>query len=232
LKTSHGYTILIMISVICSLALTLATYFYSYGNGLDYGAAWSVNRGLPLSWATEMHSGVLVFPQPAFYPFNFQALNFALDVVLWATVLLLVSSSYLYLKSSQSIPTVRELGFPRTPVGILAVASIVLILDIPVAFLVRSYIGAAVIWAPYLANGYDYGPTIGIFSDLLFLEGIVALAIGLGSTVAGAIPIGGHARPDTETLQKLREKTRSGIWASVIGAIFFGAGLLVVFLPI
>ena len=219
--------ILIIICVICSLVLTLATFFYSYGSGLGYGPAWSVNRGWPFSWATEMHVGVLEFAPPAFYPFNFQILNFSIDLVFWAIVLLLASSVFLYLKSSQSVPAVRELRSPRTLLGIMAVASIVLILNVYIAFLLD----------PSWRNLWLFGsvtpqPIRSIFGDLLFLEGIVALVIGLGSTFAGAIPISGQARGDPETLQKLREKTSSGIWVSVIGAIFFGAGLLVVFLPI
>ena len=99
LKTIHRYLILIIICVTCSLALTFTTYFYSYDNDFGYGWAWSVNRGWPLSWAVEMHAHVLVFPPPAFYPFNFQALNFSFDLVFWATVLLLPSSLYLYRKA-------------------------------------------------------------------------------------------------------------------------------------
>jgi hypothetical protein len=233
LKTIHRYIILVMICVTCSLALTFITYFYSYANASDYGWVWSLNRGWPLSWAVEMHAGVLEFPLPAFYPFNFQALNFSLDLVFWGIVLLLPSSLYLYQKSSQSVHTASAFRSPRTLVGILAVASVVLVLDIPIAFLVRSYISVPLgIWTPYLANGTDYRPIKGIFGDLLFLEGIVALAIGLSAIGAGVIPIGGHARRDPETRQKLREKTSSGIGASVIGAIFFGVALLVVFLPL
>jgi hypothetical protein len=93
--------------VTCSLALTFTTYFYSYLNASYYGWAWSVNRGWPLSWAVEMHIGVFEFPLPAFYPFNFQALNFALDFVFWATVLLLPSSLYLYRESPQTVVTSR-----------------------------------------------------------------------------------------------------------------------------
>jgi hypothetical protein len=96
--------------VACSLALTLTTYFYSYLNASDYGWAWSVNRGWPLSWAVERHASVLVFPQPAFYPFNFQATNFSLDLVFWATVLLLPPSLYLYRKGPQGVVTTRAWG--------------------------------------------------------------------------------------------------------------------------
>lgn len=93
----------------CSLALTSITYFYSYANDLPL-AAWSVNRGWPLSWAIEMHVGVLVFPPPAAYPFNFQALNFSLDLVFWTTVLLLPPSLYLYRKGSQGVIKTRAWG--------------------------------------------------------------------------------------------------------------------------
>jgi hypothetical protein len=69
-----------------------------------------VNRGWPLSWATEIHAGISIFPSPAVYPSSFQALNFSLDLVFWATVLLLPSSLCLYLKGSQSVPTTRAWG--------------------------------------------------------------------------------------------------------------------------
>lgn len=227
MKTIHRYTILIIICVTCSLALTLITYFYSYNNDLGAGWVWSVNRGWPLSWAAEMHAGVLELAPPPFYPFNFQALNFSLDLVFWATALLLPSSLYLHRKNSQSVQTTRALRFPKTLVGVLVVASVILILDIPIAFLVGPIWGGLWLFGSNTAK-----PIKSIFSDLLFLEGIVALAIGLGSIGAGVIPISGHARRDPETRQKLREKTSSGIWSSVIGAIFFAAGLLVVFLPL
>ena len=80
----------------CALALTVATYFYSYVDDFGYGWVWSVNRGLPLSWATEMHNHVIESSPPAPYPFNFQALNFSLDSIFWAIVLLLPSSLYLH----------------------------------------------------------------------------------------------------------------------------------------
>jgi len=86
--------------------LTLVTYFYSYPNDLS-GAGWSVHRGWPLSWAVEIHLGISIFPLPAVYPFNFQALNFSLDLVFWATVLLLPSCLFLYRKGSQSVVTTR-----------------------------------------------------------------------------------------------------------------------------
>jgi hypothetical protein len=101
--------VLIIICVTGSLALTLVTYFYSYPNDLPT-AAWSVNRGWPLSWAEEMHTGVLLFPPPTVYPFIFQALNFSFDLVFWATVLLLPSFLFLYLKGPQTIITTRTWG--------------------------------------------------------------------------------------------------------------------------
>ena len=94
--------VLIIICVIFSLALTLATYFFSYAKDLTL-AGWSVNRGLPFSWAVERHVGVVVFPLPAVYPFNFQVLNFIFDLIFWTTVLLLPSSLYLYGKRSQTV---------------------------------------------------------------------------------------------------------------------------------
>jgi hypothetical protein len=99
LKTIHRYLILVITCVALSIALTFATYFYSYVGDIGFGwAAWSVNRGLPLSWAVEMHSHVFAFLQPTFYPFDFQALYFSLDCVFWLMVLLLPSSLYLYRK--------------------------------------------------------------------------------------------------------------------------------------
>lgn len=79
-----------------ALALTVATYFYSYIDDWGYGFVWSVKRGLPLSWAVEMHNHVIESSPPAPYPFNFQALNFSLDLIFWAAVLLLPLSLYLY----------------------------------------------------------------------------------------------------------------------------------------
>jgi hypothetical protein len=66
-----------------------------------------VNRGFPFSWAIERHVGVVVFPLPAVYSFNFQALNFLFDLVFWATVLLLPSCAFLYAKGSQIVVTSR-----------------------------------------------------------------------------------------------------------------------------
>jgi predicted metalloenzyme YecM len=66
-----------------------------------------VNRGFPFSWAIERHVGVVVFPLPAVYPFNFQALNFLFDLISWATVLLLPSCAFLYAKGSQIVVTSR-----------------------------------------------------------------------------------------------------------------------------
>jgi hypothetical protein len=94
LKTIRRYLILIIICVAFSLAVTLATYFYSRWEG-----EWliHVNRGLPLPWAVETGAHV---PEDVgaqgLYPFDFQALNFSLDLVFWTTVLLLPSFFYLY----------------------------------------------------------------------------------------------------------------------------------------
>jgi len=98
--------ILLIICAACSLALTSATYFFSYASDLPL-AGWSVNRGFPFSWAIERHGGVVVFPLPAVYPFNFQALNFLFDLIFWATVLLLPSCAFLYAKGSQIVVTSR-----------------------------------------------------------------------------------------------------------------------------
>jgi hypothetical protein len=73
-----------------SLAVTFATYFYSYAPNvwLTVSGDWrvlSVNRGWPLPWVVE----------------NYQALNFSLDLIFWAMVLLLPSFLYLYRKNSQ-----------------------------------------------------------------------------------------------------------------------------------
>ena len=98
MKTVYRYLVLIALCVAFSLAVTYATYFYSYVDNFGHWWVWSVNRGWPLSWAVETHYHGLTGPEPAFYPFNFQALNFSLDLVFWATVLLLPSSLYLYLR--------------------------------------------------------------------------------------------------------------------------------------
>ena len=104
LKTAHSYLFLIIICVLLSIAITFATYFYSYVNDLGFAwAVWSVNRGLPLSWAIEMHNHVTEPFMPTFYPFDFQALSFSLDFVFWLTVLLLPSSLYLYRKRFFSV---------------------------------------------------------------------------------------------------------------------------------
>jgi heme/copper-type cytochrome/quinol oxidase subunit 3 len=96
LKKILRYLLLILLCATCALALTVATYFYSYVDDFAYWAAWSVNRGLPLSWAIEMHNHVVESSAPSPYPFNFQALNFSLDLIFWTTVLLLSSSLYVY----------------------------------------------------------------------------------------------------------------------------------------
>ncbi len=106
METSYSYMILLIICVACSLPLTLVTYFYSYASDLPL-AGWSVNRGFPFSWAIERYVGVVVFPLPAVYPFNFQALNFLFDLIFWATVLLLPSCAFLYAKGSQIVVTSR-----------------------------------------------------------------------------------------------------------------------------
>jgi hypothetical protein len=100
---------LLIICVACSLPLTLVTYFNSYASDLPL-AGWSVNRGFPFSWAIERHAGVVVFPLPAVYPFDFQALNFLFDLIFWATVLLLPSCAFLYAKGSQIVVTSRAWG--------------------------------------------------------------------------------------------------------------------------
>jgi len=126
-------------------------------------------------------------------------------------------------------------SFPRTLLRVLAVASVILILDIPIAFLVGSYLGG--LWL--FANR----PAKGIFSDLLFLEGIVALAIGLcnidgirlslGSLRPGYLPIEGRAWRDAETRKSYRkELEKAGVRLLIVSAIFIGVSLLVVFLPL
>jgi len=98
MKTVYRYLVLITLCVAFSLAVTFATYFYYYVDDFGYGWVWSVNKGLPLSWAVETHYHGLTGPEPAFYPFDFQALNFSFDIVFWTTLLLLPSSLYLYLR--------------------------------------------------------------------------------------------------------------------------------------
>jgi hypothetical protein len=126
-------------------------------------------------------------------------------------------------------------NFPRTLLGILAVASVILILDIPIAFLVGSYLRG--LW--FFANR----PVRGIFSDLLFLEGIGTLAIGLcnigdirlrlGSLRPGYFPIDGREWRDAETRKGLRkELEKAGVRLLIISAIFIGVSLLVAFLPL
>jgi len=97
LKRILRYLLLIILCVTCALALTVATYFYSYVDDFGYGWVWSVNRGSPLSWAIENHNHVSEFTKPPNYPsVHFQALNFSLDFISWVAVLLLPSSLYLY----------------------------------------------------------------------------------------------------------------------------------------
>ena len=126
---------------------------------------------------------------------------------------------------------------PRTLLGILAVALLVLVLDIPVAFFVSSYLVGG-LWF------FSHRPAKDIFTDLLFLEGIITLAIGLVNiggvrldlgTVGpfGGFPMNPREWRDNETRKGIRkELSRAGILLSVIGVIFIGMSLLVVFLPV
>jgi hypothetical protein len=127
--------------------------------------------------------------------------------------------------------------FPRSLWGSLAVASVILMLNIPVAFLVGSYMGGLWLFAT--------GSIRGIFTDLLFIEGIVALCIAginiggisesAGAGIGGARPgiTSDRARRDPMARKRLRKEQLSGaMHLLVIGPILIGVALLVAFLPL
>ena len=127
---------------------------------------------------------------------------------------------------------------PRTLLAILAVALIILVLDIPVAFFVSSHLVGG-LWF------FSHRPAKDIFTDLLFLEGIITLAIGLVNISGVRLDLGGltpygHRGPinprewrDSETRKGIRkELSRAGILLLTIGGIFIGMSLLVAFLPL
>lgn len=83
------------------------------------------------------------------------------------------------------------------------------------------------------------------FADLLFLEGIVTLAIGLVNIGGVRLDLGGltpygHRGPikprewrDSETREGIRkELSRAGILLLVIGVIFMGMSLLIASIPL
>jgi len=89
-----------MACLTCSLLFTLATYLISQEGYLPL-AAWGVYRGFPLPWVIEMHT-----VSPIVY-LSFQALNFSIDLIFWAAVLLLPTYVYLYEKAQPKVITSR-----------------------------------------------------------------------------------------------------------------------------
>jgi len=122
---------------------------------------------------------------------------------------------------------------PRTAKGTLLAGLIILILDIPLSLFMSSYLGG--LWF------FARKPAKGIFSDLLFLEGIVALAIaainigGISEScgIKGIWATSDRARRIPEERKRLRtEQISSGIRLVIMGAIFVGLSFLVMSLPI
>lgn len=97
LKAVELYLMLVIVCMSLSLIVTSATGFYSYESPFLSGI--HVYRGWPLAWSVEQIGGG-GFINPNYPPsaplFDFQALNFLIDLVLWMTIFLLPSSLYLY----------------------------------------------------------------------------------------------------------------------------------------
>jgi len=100
LETSHRNRILIIACLTCSLLLTLVTYFITYVGYVPL-PSWAVDRGFPFPWTIEMHTA-----SPVVY-LSFQGLNFSLDVIFWAAVLLLPTYVFLYEKALPKVVTSR-----------------------------------------------------------------------------------------------------------------------------
>lgn len=93
----HRYLILVTWCVAFSLLVTYTSQLYQYyveDEGLLGG---HIYKGLPLPWIVETSNRhAIVLSQRVID--NYQALNFAFDFVFWTMLLLISSSSYLYLR--------------------------------------------------------------------------------------------------------------------------------------
>jgi hypothetical protein len=71
-----------------------------------------VNRGWPLPWAVELHGDIVQIPPPAVYPFDFQALNFSIDLTMWMMIFLLPSLLFVYWKTPEEHQTPTPANAP------------------------------------------------------------------------------------------------------------------------
>jgi len=119
---------------------------------------------------------------------------------------------------------------PRTARNIVLIVLIMLISDIIVAYLAGVYLGGVLL---LFRRG-----AAGAFSDLLFLEGTVTLAIGLinigGISESQGINPGhvgatsDRARREPEARKRLRkEQLHSGTLLIVLGPVLIGFSLLI-----
>jgi hypothetical protein len=90
--------IVVFLCLVLSLVATLASYNLYYTDSRIVDAS-LVYRGWPLYWVVELWS----WWSPPQYPhtFQFQPLNFLIDIVFWAVVFQLPSATLLLLKEAK-----------------------------------------------------------------------------------------------------------------------------------
>ena len=102
MKAPRFLLIIILVCLVLSLAATLATY-YIYYLASDVIDAAFLYRGWPLHWIVESWSWWSPYEYP--HIFHLQPVNLLIDIVFWAVVFQLPSTTLLLLKGSQKDKT-------------------------------------------------------------------------------------------------------------------------------
>jgi len=99
LKAQRLLPLFIIICVVLSLAITLASYYFYYEDLRIFDASFRY-RGWPLYWMVESWSTWGRSPQ--YHIFQFQPLNFLIDNIFWAVVFQLPSTTMLLLRKHKA----------------------------------------------------------------------------------------------------------------------------------